>query len=952
MPLSWNEIKSRAIAFSKEWETEKSEDAEAKSFWDGFFNVFGITRKRVASFEEPVKKLGVKQGFIDLFWKGILLVEHKSRGKNLDRAYTQALDYFPGIVERDLPKYILVSDFARFRLYDIEEKEQHEFDLKELHKNIHLFGFVAGYQKHKTREEDPVNIKAAESMGRLHDQLKEIGYDGHQLELYLVRLLFCLFAEDTGILERTIFQDYIEERTCEDGSDLAHHLSTLFQILNTPDNKRFKNLDEQLAAFPYINGKLFEEMLPSASFDQKMRQTLLDCCALDWSRISPAIFGSLFQSIMDKTARRNLGAHYTSEKNILKLIKPLFLDALWEEFNKVKSNKSKLAEFHQRLRSLKFLDPACGCGNFLVIAYRELRLLELEVLRALHDKRQQILDVQALIKLDVDQFYGIEVEEFPAQIAQVALWLLDHQMNMQVSEEFGLYFARIPLRGGGTIVCANALQIDWQDLLIPVSTIDVTADHANIYLVNDPKQTYDTINVQTKSFKVHRGPAPAESERVSFDYIMGNPPFIGKNYRSERQDADLHRVFNTAASIEPVKLYKSLDFVAAWYYLATDYLQKNRHTRVAFVSTNSITQGEQVSILWPPLLQAGLKIHFAHRTFSWSSEARGKAAVHVVIVGFGLTEITEKTLFVYDDIKGEPHSLPARNINPYLLDAPDKVITARSIPICKVPEIVNGSKPADGGNLLLSEIEKAELMAKEPAAEQFIRPFVGADEFINSIPRFCLWLVDCSPNQLRSMPLVLSRVEAVKRMREASTDATTRKDSATPTLFQKIRQPQSNYLLIPSVSSENRKYIPIGYMTPETIVSNLVYAIPDAELYHFGVLSSEMHNSWMRAVSGRLESRYRYAANLSYNTFPWPAEQTIKHREKIENAAQKVLDARAVYPESSLADLYDPRSMPPELVKAHQNLDKAVDAAYGKTIFKTEADRVAFLFELYQQLTT
>ncbi|MDD2999911.1 MAG: class I SAM-dependent DNA methyltransferase, partial [Candidatus Riflebacteria bacterium] len=496
-----------------------------------------------------------------------------------------------------------------------------------------------------------------------------------------------------------------------------------------------------------------------------------------------------------------------------------------------------------------------------------------------------------------------------------------------------------------------ALKIDWQELLIPISTIDVTAQHANIYLVNDPKQTYDTINVQTKSFKVHKGQAPAKSERVSFDYIMGNPPFIGKNYRSDQQDTDLHKVFNTAASLEPVKLYRSLDFVAAWYYLATDYLVKNKNTRVAFVSTNSITQGEQVSILWPPLIKAGLKIHFAHRTFSWSSEARGKAAVHLVIIGFGLADIPEKTLFVYDDIKGEPHSTTAKNINPYLLNAPNAIVLARSQPLCKAPEIINGSKPTDGGNLLLSEKEKDELLAKEPPAEQFIRPFVGAEEFINNIPRFCFWLVNCSPNQLRSMPLVLSRIEAVKRMREASSDATTRKDSATPTLFQKIRQPQSNYLLIPSVSSENRQYIPIGYMTPETIVSNLVYAIPDAELYHFGILSSKMHNSWMRAVSGRLKSDYRYSANISYNTFPWPTEPTIMQQEKVSVAAQQVLEARARYPESSLADLYDPRSMTPELVKAHQNLDKAVDAAYGKTTFKTEADRVAFLFELYQQLT-
>lgn len=903
MPLSWNEIKSRAITFSKEWETEKSEDAEAKSFWDGFFNIFGITRKRVASFEEPVKKLGEKQGFIDLFWKGILLVEHKSRGKNLDRAYKQALDYFPGILERDLPKYILVSDFARFRLYDLEENEQHEFDLKDLHKNIRLFGFVAGYQKHKIREEDPVNIKAAENMGRLHDQLKGIGYDGHQLELYLVRLLFCLFAEDTGIYERQTFQNYVEERTSEDGSDLAYHIAALFQVLNTPENKRLKNLDEQLAAFPYVNGKLFEEQLPNASFDSNMRQTLLDCCALDWSRISPAIFGSLFQSIMDKTARRNLGAHYTSEKNILKLIKPLFLDALWEEFNKVKSNKNKLAEFHQKLRSLKFLDPACGCGNFLVIAYRELRLLELEILRALHSKQQKIFDVQDLIKLDVDQFYGIEVEEFPAQIAQVALWLVDHQMNMQVSEEFGLYFARIPLRGGGTIVCANALQIDWNNV-VPIKELS---------------------------------------------YIMGNPPFIGKNYRSEKQDADMQATFTTATHLEPVKLYKSLDFVAAWYYRATDYLQKNKNMRVAFVSTNSITQGEQVSIIWPPLLKAGLKIHFAHRTFSWSSEARGKAAVHVVIIGFSLAETSENTLFVYDDIKGEPHSTTAKNINPYLIDAQNIIIESCSKPICAAPEILNGSKPTDGGHLLLSEHERSDIIVNEPSAAQFIKPFVGADEFINNISRYCLWLVSCSPSQLREMPVVMKRVEAVKQMRLASSKEATRRDAKTPSLFAEIRQPQNNYLLIPSVSSENRQYVPIGYMTPETIVSNLVYAIPDAELYHFGILSSEMHNSWMRTVSGRLESRYRYAANLSYNTFPWPETPTAKHRKAVETAAQQVLDARAKYPESSLADLYDPRSMPPELVKAHQNLDKAVDAAYGKTTFKTEADRVAFLFELYQE---
>lgn len=899
MPLSWNEIKSRAIAFSKEWESETSEDAEAKSFWDGFFNIFGISRKRVASFEEPVKKLGEKQGFIDLFWKGILLVEHKSRGKNLDRAYTQALDYFPGIHERDLPKYILVSDFARFRLYDIVENEQHEFELRDLHKNIRLFGFIAGYQKHKIREEDPVNIKAAENMGRLHDQLKEIGYDGHQLELYLVRLLFCLFAEDTGIFERQTFQNYVEERTNEDGSDLAYHIAALFQVLNTPESKRLKNLDEQLAAFPYVNGKLFEEILPNASFDSKMRQTLLDCCALDWSRISPAIFGSLFQSIMNKAARRNLGAHYTSEKNILKLIKPLFLDALWEEFNKVKSNKNKLAEFHQKLRSLKFLDPACGCGNFLVIAYRELRLLELEILRALHDKQQQILDVQALIKLDVDQFYGIEVEEFPAQIAQVALWLVDHQMNMQVSEEFGLYMARIPLRASGTIVCANALQIDWSDLI----------------------------------------------KNGDLSYIIGNPPFIGASYMSQEQKTDLFATFHD------LKNCGVLDFVTCWYRKAAEYLKKSPNTEVAFVSTNSICQGEQVSVLWRNLLIAySLKINFAHQTFKWSNEAKGKAAVYCVIVGFALKDWKNKRLFVYDSVDSEPQELSASQINPYLIDAPTVFIESRTNPLCNVPKMTKGCQPTDGGHLIIEEKDYAEFINKEPEANHFIKRIIGADEFIKSKIRYCLWLVNCPPNILSQMPLVLDRVKKCKEMREKSTFEGTRKLALTPTVFRETYNPAS-YIVVPSVSSERRKYVPIGFLDGNTIATNLVLIIPDASLYDFGIITSTMHMEWMRYVCGRLKSDYRYSKDIVYNNFPWP-DPTERQKKSVEAAAQSILSVRNKFPEASMADLYDPLKMPPELVKAHQILDKAVDAAYGKTTFKTEADRVAFLFELYLQHTS
>jgi hypothetical protein len=899
MPVSWNEIKTRALAFSKEWQDETSEDAEAKTFWDGFFNIFGITRKRLASFEEPVKKLGEKYGYIDLFWRGVLIVEHKSRGKSLDKAYAQALDYFPGITERDLPKYVIVSDFARFRLYDLEENHQHEFDLKDLHKNVRLFGFIAGYQTHKIQEQDPVNIKAAEQMGKLHDKMKESGYVGHPLELYMVRLLFCLFAEDTGIFERQQFKEYVEQRTSEDGSDLGHHLSTLFQVLNTSPEKRLKNLDEQLNAFAYINGKLFEEMLPTAAFDSAMRQELLNCCALDWSRISPAIFGSLFQSIMDKAARRNLGAHYTSEENILKLIKPLFLDGLWDEFEKIKHNKNRLLEFHQKLRRLNFLDPACGCGNFLVIAYRELRLLELEILRASRTSGQGELDIHRLINLNVDQFFGIEIEEFPAQIAQVALWLMDHQMNLLVSEEFGLYFARIPLETSAKIVCGNALKMDWEEV------------------------------------------SPARN----LSYIMGNPPFVGAKFMNDEQRKDVALVFGN------MKNAGLLDFVAAWYVKAARMI-KGTKICCAFVSTNSITQGEQVGALWSWMLEEGMKIFFAHRTFQWNSEARGKAAVHCVIIGFADFDISPKWLFEYADIKGEPQKIKAQNINPYLVDAPDLVLSNRSNPICPVPSIGIGNKPIDGGNYLFTEEEKIEFLKKEPQAAPYFHRWLGAYEFLYGYYRYCLWLGDCSPEQLKKMPEALKRVEAVKKLRLASKSAPTRKIADMPTRFHVENMPSDNYLIIPEVSSERRIFIPIGFENPKVLCSNLVKVSQDAKLFHFGVLSSTMHNAWMRTVCGRLESRYRYSASIVYNNFPWPENPTEKQKQAIEAAAQGLLDARAEFPNSSLADLYDPLTMPPVLLKAHQTLDRAVDAAYGKTNFQTEAQRVAFLFELYQKYTS
>ena len=570
MALSWNEIKTRAVAFSKEWQDEVNEDAEAKSFLDDFFDVFGISRRRVATFETKVHTSPDKTGYIDLLWRGQILIEMKSGGKNLDRAYKQATDYFSGLTEIDLPKYILVCDFENFRLYDLEDGTEQDFKLKELYKNVKQFGFIAGYQKKTYKAEDPVNIKAAELMGQLHDELKAVGYKGHQLEIYLVRLLFCLFADDTSIFDKNIFQDYIENKTRPDGSDVGPALAQLFQILNTDNPDRMQTLDEDLAAFPYVNGRLFEEPLQLASWNSHMRNVLLKCCSLNWGAISPAIFGSMFQSVMDDKVRRNLGAHYTSEKNILKLIKPLFLDDLWVEFDIIKNDRNKVINFHRKISSLKFLDPACGCGNFLVISYREIRLLETEILKLLIYKYSKVaegteLNVSGLVQCDVDQFYGIEYEEFPAQIAQVAMWLMDHQMNMRVSEEFGNYYRRLPLKKSANVVHGNALKLNWQDLI--------------------------------------------QEKNRAFNYILGNPPFIGKQWQGEEQKADMEAIFSG------VKSAGLLDYVTCWYKKSAEYLQSYQDEKLkikcAFVSTNSISQGEQVSVLWHEMFaRYKIKIHF------------------------------------------------------------------------------------------------------------------------------------------------------------------------------------------------------------------------------------------------------------------------------------------------------------------------------------------------------
>jgi type I restriction-modification system DNA methylase subunit len=954
MPLSWNEIKARALAFSKEWEHESSEDAEAKSFWDGFFQVFDVSRRRLATFETAVRKGDHKQGFIDLLWKGVILVEHKSRGKDLEKAFQQAKDYFPGLKEHELPKYILVSDFERFKLYDLDTGAMHEFLLRELSAHVHLFGFMAGYQKRSYKDEDPVNIEAAERMGRLHDTLEAVGYTGHALEVYLVRVLFCLFAEDTGIFERTQFQELVDTYTKPDGSDLALQLAQLFQTLNTPKDKRLTNLDEILAAFPYVNGKLFEETLPLASFDTKMRESLLLCCALDWSKISPAIFGSMFQAVMNPKERRNLGAHYTSEKNIQKVIKPLFLDDLYTEFEKAKGNRTRLNELHRKISTLHFLDPACGCGNFLIISYRELRELELKILRELNKSGQGFLDVREIMRVNVDQFAGIEYDEFPARIAEVAMWLIDHQMNLKVSDEFGQYFVRLPLEKAAKIVHGNALRIDWR-AIHGASVYDVSADQVNIIQVNEAEAHYETLNVYTKQvnlFSATKSEQLPESVKFSgsstaafFDYILGNPPFIGKQMQNEQQKADMDLIFNG------VQGAGVLDYVAAWYLKAAQYIQ-NTHTKVAFVSTNSISQGEQVGVLWGVLFNFyKIKIHFAHRTFKWANEAKGNAAVHCVIIGFGAFDSADKRIFDYQEIKGEPMERRVKNINPYLVEAQNIFLRPAKKPICNVQQMMNGSMPNDDGNLILTTEEKEELLTKYPDLVPFVRKFVGAFEFINSKERWCLWLKNISPNALRQFPIVLERIEKVRKFRSLSTRDTTRKLAAFPALFGEIRQPDVDFLIAPVVSSENRPYIPIAIMDKEVIASNLVNIIPDATPFTFGILSSSMMMSWIKTVGGRLKSDWRFTKDNVYNNYPFPLNPTEAQKKKVEEAAQAVLDTRAKYPGSSLADLYDPVTMPPGLVKAHQALDKAVDLCYRPQPFGSELARIEFLFGLYEQYT-
>lgn len=905
MRLSWNEIRARAADFTREWADARYEKGETQSFYNDFFEVFGVRRRKVATFEEPVKKLGDKQGFIDLFWKGVLLVEQKSAGRDLVRARKQAHDYFPGLKDHELPRYILLCDFQFFELIDLDTREETRFALADLPAHVEAFGFIVGVERRVFQDQDPVNIIAAELMGKLHDALKPT-YDGAPLERLLVRLLFCLFADDTGIFpERGMLETYLGERTAPDGHDLGAKLNLIFQTLNTPEDAAWrKGLDEDLNGFPYINGDLFAETLPIANFNTAMRDRLIEACGFSWEKISPAIFGALFQSVMNAKERRAKGAHYTTEKNILKVIEPLFLDDLRAELSRIKGLKrgreAALRAFQDKLAGLNLFDPACGCGNFLIIAYRELRVLEIEVLKALYPEGQRDLDATALSKVDVDQFYGIEIDEFPARIAETAMWMMDHIMNNRLSLEFGQVFARIPLKAAPHILHGDALETDWATVLLP--------------------------------------------ERCS--YVFGNPPFLGAKVQSETQRAQVRRIAGLGGS------GGTLDFVAAWFIKAGEYVQ-NSSARIGFVSTNSITQGEQVAQLWPLLFQRHrLEIAFAHRTFAWGSDARGKAHVHVVIIGLVHREDApaDRLLFDYTDINGEPTAAVVKGISGYLLVGSHTVVLGRSSPLNDVPVVMNGSVAADGGHLILSADERAALVRDHPEAAPFLPRFAGAHDLLHDNMRYCVWTVGAEPNTLRAIPEFSVRAKAVRNFRLASTKEQTRQKASIPLLFTEIRQPRTAYFGIPRTSSERREYIPISLQSSSTIAANDIQFVADGQLWMLALLLSSMHVSWAKVTSGRLKSDIRYSAVHTYNTIPWPT-LTDADKTRLDDLAQAVLDARAAHPGATLADLYDPDVMPADLRKAHRALDQAVDRLYRKAPFDSDRERVEHLFTLYEKMT-
>lgn len=910
------EIRKQAKEFANFWADKGYEKGQSQVFWLTLLNkVLGVDNpEQYISFEDKV--MLDHTSFIDGYVSTThVLIEQKSRDRDLRKAirqadgtlltpFQQAKRYSADLPYSKRPRWIITCNFQEFLIYDMEKPngEPESILLKNLPKEYYRLQFIVNSQNENIKKEMEISIKAGEIVGILYDALLKQYNEKDEQELkslneLCVRLVFCLYAEDSGLFsEKLAFHNYLQGFQVK---DTRRALIDLFKVLDTKIEDRDKYLDDELAKFPYVNGGLFaNENIIIPHLTDEIIDILLHKASenFDWSEISPTIFGAVFESTLNPETRRSGGMHYTSIENIHKVIDPLFLDNLKDELEKIKeikvekTRKQQLEAFRNKLSTLTFLDPACGSGNFLTETYISLRRLENEALIA-QTRGQTMIDLGDVIKVSIGQFYGIEINDFAVTVAKTALWISESQMMKETEEIVNQQLEFFPLKSYANIVEGNALRIDWNDVI----------------------------------------------SKQKLSYIMGNPPFVGGMMMSREQKQDI------TAVVGDVKGVGELDFVSGWYYKATDYI-KGTSIEVAFVSTNSICQGQQAVTMWKPLFEKGIKIQFAYRTFVWDSEAQQKARVHCVIVGFSF--VNRKSKIIYDNDRARIVS----NINSYLMDAEDKFIESRSTPICDVPQIRFGSMPRDGGGFVLTDEEKEELIKKEPLSEKWIHPYIGAYEFLNNKSRWCLWLMGANPRELKQCPTVMKRIEFVKKFRLESKAEGTRKFAETPTLFCQIAQPNSDYIAIPKTSSEKRKYIPIGFLVKNVIASDLLFLIPNANIYHFGIITSNVHNAWMRTLCGRLKSDYRYAKDIVYNNFPWP-NPTKEQQAKIEKTAQAILAARAIYKDCSLADLYDDVTMPPELRKAHQLNDKAVMEAYGFWgKVKTESECVSELMKMYQKL--
>ena len=956
--------------FAKRWQGRGYEKGDSQVFWTELLTeVFGVeSPSTFIRYEEQVKVDNTN--FIDGHIPSTkVLIEQKSLGKDLRKGivqsdgsvlnpFQQAKRYAAELPYSERPRWIVTCNFAEFLVYDMEQPngEPEEILLENLGKEYYRLKFLVDVKSEHLSKEMQVSMQAGEIVARIYDALlKQYDDDSPEAQRWLnilcVRIVFCLYAEDAGVFTHDQFHDFL---VTYEAKDLRRALRDLFEVLNTPQEKRSKYLQADLQAFPYTNGGLFEEEIEIPQFTEELKETLLRNASLDfdWSEISPTIFGAVFESTLNPETRRSGGMHYTSIENIHKVIDPLFLNDLRRELDEILEEKvekqriKKLDAYQDHLASLTFLDPACGSGNFLTETYLSLRRLENEAIRERYHGQTMMGAFVNPIKVSIQQFYGIEINDFAVTVATTALWISEAQMLAETEKIIKQDIDFLPLKAYHNIREGNALRMDWDIMEMPTGIPTIHAKNVHLIIepepamASEPIAEYNDVNIVTHSFDGKRVP-DVERYQVQYDYIMGNPPFVGYSLQSKEQKEDILRIFVDYKG-KPYKAAGKIDYVAGWYYKAAQ-LVHNTKTRAALVSTNSITQGEQVAAIWRPLKDLfDIHIDFAYRTFRWDSEATLKAHVHCVIIGFSNIDVPK---VIYDNEKQKN----AENINAYLIDAPSVFVESRKLPICKVPEMVTGNRPADGGHLIIEAEDYADFVKQEPASIPYIKKLLGAAEFINNKERWCLWLVGVSPSELRQMPLVMKRIQACKEDRENAPDEGRRKLAQTPHLFREQLNPKT-YIIVPATSSENRRYIPIGFLSEDTIPTNAVQIIPDATLYHFGILESNVHMAWMRAVCGRLKSDYRYSKDIVYNNFLWP-NPTEAQKAKIEQTAQAILDARALYPDSSLADLYDELTMPAELRKAHQDNDRAVMQAYGFDIkTMTESQCVAELFKMYQEL--